>query len=780
MSDPVTTEVMKFGRGGSLSRPEDPRLLTGGGRYLDDLVIGGLAHAVFVRSPYAHARILGVDASAAAVAPGVLAVYTGKDLVEEHGLGAVPFRQFPPLPQVTQLTPPPRYPLMPDIVRYVGDNVAMVVAETAEAALDAAELVDVEYEILEAVADPAAAVEAGAPQLWPEAPNNVVGVWAQGDEAAVDAALAGAAHITEIELVNNRLVPNSMETRGCACEFDGESGRYTLHIGVQMPHLLKTHMCEDVFHIAEDRLRVVVPDIGGGFGMKVFCYPEYAAVMFAAGQLRRPVRWRSERSEAFISDIHGRDQVNRAKLAFDNDGKIVAMKVASLGNMGAYIAYQGAFIPTISSFRVLSNTYEVPALYGECKCVLTNTGPTDAYRGAGRPEAVYLTERLMDKAAAEMGIDPVELRRRNLVPKSAMPYINATGMAIDSGDFPRMMDVAMDAHDWDGFAARREAAQWRGKLAGRGLAMYIEHTGRNEFTETVDISVSGGSGSGSGAVTVFSGTQEMGQGLKTSYVQLVAERLQIDPARIEIVQGDTDLVATGGGSGGSRSLYVGGSATVVSTEVLIEEGRRLAGDALEAAAPDLEFAEGRFTVAGTDRSIGLFELAAAQPDGVFAISETTTSGDLTWPNGCHICEVEIDPDTGKIALTRFTAVDDVGTVVNHVIVDGQVHGGVAQGIGQALLERVAYDGDGQILSGSFMDYTMPRADDLPFYNVVADETSPCTTNILGAKGAGECGSTGAPPAVVSAVCDALKDFGVVHLDMPISGEAVWRAINGGR
>jgi carbon-monoxide dehydrogenase large subunit len=772
VSDPVTTEVMKFGRGGSLPRFEDPRLLAGGGRYLDDIAFDGLAHAVFVRSPHAHARIVAVETSQAAAAPGVLAVYTGKQLVEENGLGAVPFRQFPPHPQATPLTPPPRYPLMPDIVRYVGDNVALVVAETLEAALDAAELIDVEYNVLDAVADPAAAVVSGAPQLWPEAPNNVVGVWAQGDEAAVDAAIAGAAHVTEIELINNRLVPNSMETRGCTCEFDSESERYTLHIGVQMPHLLKTHLCEDVFHMPEERLHVVVPDIGGGFGMKVFCYPEYAAVMFAAGQLGRPVRWRSLRSEAFISDIHGRDQVNRAQLAFDGDAKIVAMKVASLGNMGAYIAYQGAFIPTISSFRVLSNTYDVPALYGECKCVLTNTGPTDAYRGAGRPEAVYLTERLMDKAAAEMGIDPVELRRRNLVPKSAMPYTNATGMAIDSGDFARMMDVAMEAHDWAGFDHRRDDARRRGKLAGRGLAMYIEHTGRNEFTETVDISVSG-----DGAVTVYSGTQEMGQGLKTSYVQLVAERLEIDPASIEIVQGDTDRVATGGGSGGSRSLYVGGSATVASTEALIEEGRRLAGEALEVAVADLEFADGRFTVAGTDRTIDLFALAGAQPDGAFAISETTTSGDLTWPNGCHICEVEIDRDTGEIALTRFTAVDDVGTVVNHVIVDGQVHGGVAQGIGQALLERVAYDRDGQILSGSFMDYTMPRADDVPFYTVVADETSPCTTNILGAKGAGECGSTGAPPAVVSAVCDALKDHGVVHLDMPISAEDVWRAIN---
>ncbi len=764
---------MKPGGGGSLPRIEDPRLLAGGGHYLDDLAFDGLAHAVFVRSPHAHARSSAVDTSQAGVAPGVLAVFTGKQLVKEHGLGAVPFRQFPPHPQATPLTPPPRYPLMPDVVRYVGDNVALVVAETLEQALDAAELVEVDYDILDAVADPAAAVADGAPAIWPDAPNNVVGVWAQGDEAAVDAAIAGAAHVTEIELINNRLVPNSMEPRGCTCEFDAESGRYTLHIGVQMPHLLKTHLCEDVFAMPEDRLRVVVPDIGGGFGMKVFCYPEYAAVMFAAGQLGRPVRWRSLRSEAFISDIHGRDQVNRARLAFDGDGKIVAMKVASLGNMGAYIAYQGGFIPTISSFRVLSNTYDVPALYGECKCVLTNTGPTDAYRGAGRPEAIYLTERLMDKAAAEMGIDPVELRRRNMVPKSAMPYTNATGMAIDSGNFPRMMDVAMAAHDWDGFDPRRDDAVQRGKLAGRGLAMYIEHTGRNEFTEKVDISVAG-----DGAVTVYSGTQEMGQGLKTSYVQLVAERLEIDPACVEIVQGDTDRVASGGGSGGSRSLYVGGSATVKSTEALIEEGRRLAADALEVAAADLEFAAGRFTVAGTDRTIGLFELASVQPDGLLAISETTTSGDLTYPNGCHICEVEVDSDTGEIAITRFTAVDDVGTVVNHVIVDGQVHGGVAQGIGQALLERVAYDRDGQILSGSFMDYTMPRADDVPFYTVVADETSPCTTNILGAKGAGECGSTGAPPAVVSAVCDALKDYGVVHLDMPISAEDVWRAING--
>jgi len=771
MSDSLAGEVMRFGRGGSLPRQEDRRLLTGGGRYLDDLAFDNLAHAVFVRSPHAHARIVAVDTEAAKASPGVLAVYTGKDLVETHGLGAVPFRQLPPHPQATPLTPPPRYPLMPDVVRYVGDNVALVVAETLEQALDAAELVAVDYDVRDAVVEPTRAIAAGAPLLWEAAPNNVAGGWALGDEAAVDAAIAGAAHVSEIALINNRLVPNSMETRGCTCEFDAASGRYTLHIGVQMPHLLKTHLCDDIFGIPEERLRVVVPEIGGGFGMKVFCYPEYAAVMFAAGQLARPVRWRSLRSEAFISDIHGRDQVNRAQLAFDGEGQIVAMKVDSLGNMGAYIAYQGAFIPTISSFRVLSNTYHVPVLYARCRCVLTNTGPTDAYRGAGRPEAVYLTERLMDQAAAEMGLDPVELRRRNLVPKSAMPYTNATGMTIDSGDFPRMLEVALGAHDWAGFAARRAEAAGRGKLAGRGLAMYIEHTGRNEFTETVDIAVAG-----AGTVTVYSGTQEMGQGLKTSYVQLVAARLGIDPAAIEIVQGDTDRVASGGGSGGSRSLYVGGSATVVSTQALIEEGRRLAAEALEAAPADLEFAAGRYTVAGTDRAIGLFELAAAQPAAMFAVSETTTSGDLTWPNGCHVCEVEIDPDTGEIALTRFTAVDDVGTVVNHVIVDGQVHGGVAQGIGQALHERVAYDGAGQILSGSLMDYAMPRAADLPFLTVVADETSPCTTNLLGAKGAGECGSTGAPPAVVAAVCDALKGHGVVHLDMPITAETVWRAL----
>ncbi|MBO6782921.1 MAG: xanthine dehydrogenase family protein molybdopterin-binding subunit, partial [Alphaproteobacteria bacterium] len=702
MMDTATNEVMKFG-GGLLRRPEDSRLLTGQGAYLDDLSFDGLLHAAFVRSPHAHAKIVSVETADAEALPGVVAVYTGQQLVGEHGLGAVPFRQFPPNPQATPLDPPPRYPLTPDTVRYVGDNVAMVVAETREAAQDAAEAVTVDYEVQDAVADPARAVEPDAPQIWPGAPGNVAGVWAQGDRGAVDAAFATAAHVAKIELVNNRLVPNPMETRGVTCEFYPETGRYTMHVGVQMPHLLKTHLCADVFGIPEDRLRVLVPEIGGGFGMKVFCYPEYAAVMFAAGQLRRPVHWRSGRNESFVSDIHGRDQVNRAEMAFDAEGKILAMRAESLGNMGAYIAYQGGFIPTISAFRVLSNTYDVPLLWAECKCVLTNTGPTDAYRGAGRPEAVYLTERLIDVAAADMGIDPVELRRRNLVPKSAMPYVNATGMNIDSGDFPKMMDLAMEAHDWDGFEGRAAEARLRGRRLGRGLAMYIEHTGRNEYTETVEIGIEGRDDD-TGAITVWSGTQEMGQGLKTSYISLVADRLGVDPATVTVVQGDTDRIATGGGSGGSRSLYVGGSATVASADALVENSKALAGDALEAAAADIEFGDGKFTVAGTDRAIGLFALAARQPDARLSVTETHTSGDLTWPNGCHICEVEADPDTGEIAVTRFTAVDDVGTVVNHMIVDGQVHGGVAQGIGQALLERTAYDRDGQILSGSFMDY----------------------------------------------------------------------------
>ncbi len=755
-----------------LRRVEDARLLTGGGRYLSDLEAAGAADAMFVRSNHAHARLGSIASERAASAPGVLAVYTGADLAA-RGIDAIPFRQLPPNPRAVPLKAPPRMPLATDRVRYVGDTVALVVAETLAQAQDAAELIEIDYDPIAPAPDPRTAVRAGAPNIWPDCPGNVAGVWEEGDAAAVDAAFAGAARVAAVEVINNRLVPTSLEPRGALCEYDGASGRYTLHVGCQMPHLLKEHLARDVLHIAEQDLRVVVPDIGGGFGAKVFCYPEYAAVAVAAGDLRRPVRWIGSRSDAFLSDIHGRDQVNRAELALDADGKFLALRVRSLGNVGAYLSFQGGFIPTISSFRVLTGVYDIPLAYGRCECILTTTGPVDAYRGAGRPEAVYVLERLVDQAAAEIGMDPVALRRRNMIPRAAMPYKSAMGVTIDSGDFARVMERAMTAHDWDGFAARRQDAEARGCLAGRGQAMFIEHTGRNEHTETVTIEAHA-----DGRIVVLSGTQEMGQGLRTSYVQLVAERLQVPADRVDIVQGDTDRVATGGGSGGSRSLFVGGSAVSSTSKALIERGKALAAGVLEAAVSDIEYAKGHFRIGGTDRAVSISDLARRQPGALLSVAETTTSGGLTWPNGCHICEVEIDRETGVIAVTRFTAVDDVGNIVNPTIVEGQAHGGIAQGIGQALLERTVYDGSGQLLSGSLMDYALPRADDLPSFTVAHDESSPCTTNLLGAKGAGECGATGAPPAVVSAVVDALRPYGVRHIDMPIRSEDVWRILCG--
>ena len=697
-------------------------------------------------------------------------MFTGADVMA-RGLGAVPFRQFPDHPLATPLKAPPRYPLMPDVVRYVGDNVAMVVAGTPDQAADGAEAVVVDYQVLPAVVDPRHAVAGGAPEVWSACPNNIAGVWEEGDGSAVDAAFAVAPHTVSVDLVNNRLIPNSLEPRGARCAYDAESGRTTLTLGCQMPHLLKQHLAEDVLHIPPEKLRVVVPDMGGGFGLKVFCYPEYAALAMAAEALGRTVRWQATRAESFLSDIHGRDQFNRADLAFNEDGKFLALRQRNIGSVGAYLSFQGGFIPTLSSFRVLTSVYDIPLAHARCDCVLTHTGPTDAYRGAGRPEAVYVMERLADLAAAHLKIDPVELRRRNLVAKSAMPYRNAMGMVIDSGDFEGVMNQAQAQFDWAGFEGRRQEAEAAGKLLGRGLAMFIEHTGRNEHTETVNMDVDS-----AGRVRVYSGTQEMGQGLKTSYVQLVAERLEVPPETIEIIQGDTDLVASGGGSGGSRSLFVGGSAVAAASVTLLETARALAGELLEVSVADLDYAGGRFTVTGTDRALDLGQIAGGQTGGLLDATETVTAGGLTWPNGCHISEVEIDRDTGRIRVSRYGAVDDVGRVVNAMIVDGQVQGGIAQGIGQALLEHTVFDGNGQLLSGSLMDYALPRADDLPWLETSHDESSPCTTNPLGAKGAGECGATGAPPAVVSAVLDALRPFGVTHLEMPIRAETVWQIL----
>jgi carbon-monoxide dehydrogenase large subunit len=700
----------------------------------------------------------------------VIAVFTAEDL-RADGIGAI---AFPPLfkqPDGSPMAAPPRVLLADGVVRHIGQALAAVIAETRMQAIDAAELIDVQYEALPAVVDAMSAVAPDAPVVWPQAGNNIAAQHRFGDQAAADAAFAKAAHVASLHLINNRLVANALEPRAALADFDPVTGRYVLHTGSQNPTAVRTMLADVVLNVPLDKVRVIVRDIGGGFGMKSQLYPEDAMLAYAAGKLCRPVKWCAERGEEFMAATQGRDHVTDAALALDKDGRILALRVETLANVGAVLAPPSAAVPLMLSPKVMTGVYDVPLVDIKTKAVLTNTITVAPYRGAGRPEAIYLIERLLDQAAVVTGIDRVEIRRRNLIPASAMPYKNAVGEAYDSGDFRHFLDAALQRADWQGFAARQAESERRGMLRGLGLSMYVEWTGATQFTEKVELHVSG-----NGHVTVYSATQAMGQGLETSYTQLVADRLGIPPERISIVQGDTDKVQ-GFGSLGSRSLFTGGSAVVEGAGVLIERGKALAGEALEAATGDLDYADGRYTIAGTDRSVTLFELAARLPGGMLPVASTTTVPGSGWPNGCHICEVEIDPETGATQIVRYTTHDDVGRAIHPQIVRGQIHGGIAQGVGQALLERSVYDRDsGQLITGSFMDYAMPRAEDFPSIDNEFDESVPCTTNPLGSKGAGESGTVGAPPAVMSAVLDALRPLGVTNIDMPATPLAVWRAI----
>jgi carbon-monoxide dehydrogenase large subunit len=715
------------GIGAAVRRVEDPRFLTGAGRFAGDERRAGLLHAAFVRSPHAHARIAAVDVAAAAAMPGVGAVYTGRDL-DAAGVKPLPFAAMLKRRDGAPMAPPPRRALAADTVRHVGEAVAVVIAASEHAAADAAERVAVEWEELPAVADVRAG---GEPCAWYE----------HGDAAAVDAAFAAATQRVRLELVNNRLVASPLEPRAALAEWDG--GRLTLTLGCQMPHLARQQLGA-ILGLGDAGVRVVVGDIGGAFGAKSFLYPEYVAVAHAARVLGRPVRWVASRSESFLADTHGRDHATVAELALDAAGVFMALRVRTRANAGSYLSYLGAVIPTLAGTKPLSGAYRIPAIRVEVEVVLTHTAPVEAYRGAGRPETIYAIERLVDRAARVAGIDPVELRRRNFIGRHEMPYRTAMGETYDSGDFARVLDAALEASDWHGFARRRAEAARRGRLAGRGLAYFVESTGAANPVESAEVAVTGD------AVTVYSGTQNMGQGLETAYAQIAAGRLGVPLERVRVVQGDTDRVARGGGSGGSRSLFVGGSAVLAACDRLVAD-----------AGPG---------------PVDWFARARASGGRVAAEGKVKVPA-FSWPNGCHVCEVEIDRETGAVAVTRFTAVDDVGVVVNPMIVHGQTHGGVAQGIGQALAEHGRYDpASGQLLTGSLADYALPRADDLPPFEVLTDESSPCTTNPLGAKGAGEGGAIGAPPAVVNAVLDALAPFGVAHVDMPATAETVWRAL----
>jgi carbon-monoxide dehydrogenase large subunit len=771
--------MKQFGIGQPVRRVEDRRFIIGHGNYIDDIQLPRQTYAFMLRSPHAHARIAAIDAVAALSAPGVLAVFVGEDLARD-GIGPIPCLSAVTNRDGTPSVLPPHPAIARGRVRHVGDTVAMVVAESAAVARDAAELITVDYEPLPTSVDTAHALDPGQPQVWDEAPGNLCFDWEIGDRAAVERAFAGARHRISLELVNNRVVVNSMEPRGAIGQYDPGEDSYTLWSSTQGSHFLRNLLADSVFKIPENRIRVVTRDVGGGFGMKLFLYPEHILVLWAAKRVGRPVKWTPDRADAFMTDTQGRDNVTRLELALDDELRFQALDVGLIANMGAYLSNFAPEIPTASGAVMHSGVYAIPAIHVGVKGVFTNTVPVDAYRGAGRPEAAYAIERLVDYAARRLGVPPEELRRRNFIKPEAMPYQTALGLNYDSGEFARNLDQALAAADLAGFAARRAEARARGRYRGLGHAVYIEQSGfpPDEFAELRFDQ--------SGTLTILMGTQSSGQGHQTAYTQLAAERLGIDPDKVRVLQGDTGAISFGRGTGGSRSIPVGGASLVQAADKLIAKGRRIAAYLFEAAEADVEFADGVFSVSGTDRRLGIEEVARAafdparQAPGVepgFDESGHFTPPQPTFPNGCHVCEVEIEPDTGHIDILRYLVIDDFGTVINPLLLAGQVQGGVAQGVGQAMLERTVFDPEtGQLLTGSLTDYCIARAEDLPViefaYNIV-----PCRTNPLGVKGAGEAGAIGAPPALVNAVVDALGELGIAHLDMPLTPERVWQAIH---
>jgi len=781
------------GIGASVLRKEDRRFLTGAGTYTDDVKRPNQAHMHIVRSPHAHARIRSVEADAARRAPGVLLVLTGADLAAEK-IGNIPTGWLIHSKDGKPMVEPPHPALVADRVRHVGDQVAIVVAETREQAREGAALLEVDYEDLPAVGTVSKAISAGAPLVWDQAKGNTCYDWHVGDAAAVQAAFKNAHKIVKLDFVNNRLVPNAIEPRAAIGEYDRATGDLTLTTTSQNPHLTRLLLAAFSMGVPESKLRVVAPDVGGGFGSKIFHYAEEFLVLWAARKLGRPVRWTAQRSESFMSDAHGRDHVGHAELALDKDGHFLGLHVAEVVNMGAYLSTFAPVIPTYLHGILYAGAYKTPAIYDEVRAVFTNTVPVDAVRGAGRPEATYVLERLADLAARELGVDRVEIRRRNFIDK--FPYQTPVALQYDSGNYFATLDAALDKSRWSTFEERRAEARKRGKLRGIGISTYVEACGiapsavvgalgaRAGLYESANVRVHP-----TGTVSVFTGTHSHGQGHETTFAQLVADRLGIGVDKVEIVHGDTSKIPFGMGTYGSRSLAVGGTAIVNAVDKIIAKGRKIAAHLLEAGEGDVEFRDGKYVVAGTDRSKSFGDVALTAyvphkyPAGLEPGLEENAFYDpknFTFPAGCHVCEVEIDPDTGVVEVVGFTVCDDVGTVINPMIVAGQVHGGVTQGIGQALLENCVYDPDsGQLLSGSFLSYTLPRASDVPSYDL-STRTTPCTHNPIGAKGVGEVGAIGAPPAVMNAVVDALAHLGVRHVEMPATPERVWRVIRDAR
>jgi carbon-monoxide dehydrogenase large subunit len=759
-------------------RTEDPRLLRGGGVYTDDRNLDGQAYAVFVRSAVAHGDITAIGIDAATAAPGVLAVYTHAD-VDAAGFGHLPNNLPLKSRDGSDLIRPPRPVLAKGRVRNVGEPVVAVIAETVDQARDAAELVELDIDPLPANTDLDAAVADGALQLHEEAPGNVCVDFQMGDAAATAAAFDKADHVTRLRLVNNQVFVSAMEPRAIVGDYDTEADRYIVYTGCQGVFGMRNILANAILKVAPEKVRVIAGEVGGSFGMKAMPYNEYPVVLLAAKQLGRPVKWTADRSESMLSDHMGRGSVFDAELALDADGTFLAARVNGLANMGGYLTGTGPLAQTVNICKNLPCMYRTPAVDVNMRCAFTNTVYVGAYRGAGRPEGNFIMERLVDTAAREMGIDRVEIRRRNLVPPEDMPFTAASGQVYDSGDFDPIFDKAMAASDWDGFAGRREASEAIGLKRGLGICAYLE------VTAPAGKEMGGLRFGDDGRVTIVSGTLDYGQGHRAPFAQILSARLGIPFDQIDLLQGDSDELIVGGGTGGSRSIIAEAGALYETADAVIEKGRAVAGHVLEAAVEDVEFADGEFRIAGTDRSIGILELAAQARElgGANGLPETLDTelvhdtAPSSFPNGVHVCEVEINPDTGETRIDRYTVVDDFGTIVNPLLTEGQVHGGVVQGIGQALMEHIVYDDDGQLLTGSYMDYQLPRAVEVPDI-VFDDHPVPATTNVIGAKGAGEAGCSGALAAIMNAVVDALAEYGITDFDMPATPHRVWQAIHG--
>jgi carbon-monoxide dehydrogenase large subunit len=765
----------KFAIGQPVSRKEDPVLLRGQGHYSDDLSLPGQLYAAMVRSRNAHGVLRGVDRAEALAMPGVLGVFTAADL-RAGGIGPMQSssgknRDGSPSPRPEQMA------LAEGKVRYVGDPVAMVVAETAMQARDAAEAVLLDIDPLPAVTAARAAAAAGAPLVHDGVPGNLVLDYHHGDAAAVAAAFAQAAHVTRLSISNSRIVVSALEPRSALAEFDADSGRYTLRVGCQGVFGLRATL-KDVLGVPVEQVRVLTGNVGGSFGMKASVYPEYPCLLLAARLLGHPVKWTDERSESFLSDSHGRDHDVDAELALDAEGHFLAIRVTGYGNLGAYLSNATTIPPTVNTMKNMIGVYATPLIEAQARCVFTNTTPVGPYRGAGRPEGNLYMERLVDAAAHEMGIDRVELRRRNHIQPGQMPYAAPSGMVYDSGDFPAILDRALGMADWDGFPARRAESRRAGKLRGRGIGQYLE------VTAPPQQEMGGIRFEADGTVTIITGTLDYGQGHASPFAQVLCDRLGVPFDKVRLLQGDSDQLIAGGGTGGSKSMMASGAAIVEASAICIEQGRQAASHVLEATAADIEFERGRFSIAGTDRGIGIMDLAAqlrtvpSLPEGVPAsldVQHIHEAAPSAFPNGCHVAEVEVDAETGVVQVVRYGMVNDFGVVINPMLVEGQAHGGIVQGIGQALMESVAYDEDGQLVTGSFMDYALPHAGDAPDFQFLSHPV-PARTNVLGVKGCGEAGCAGALPAVMNALMDALRGVGVRHVDMPATPQRVWAAI----